>query len=65
MVKYLENYGIAKIGTRTFAVAVLEAMFVMDTENIDGQMFRESWNCQNWNVNISCHCVGGNVRDGH
>ena len=24
----------AKIGTRTFAVAVLEAMFVMDTENI-------------------------------
>ena len=29
----------AKIGTRTFAVAVLEAMFVMDTENIDGQTF--------------------------
>ena len=32
----------AKIGTRTFAVAVLEAMFVMDTGNIDGQMFPRS-----------------------
>ena len=29
----------ARIGTRTFAVAVFEAMFVMDTENIDRQMF--------------------------
>ena len=48
MVKGLENYWIAKIGTRTFAVAVLEAMFVTDTEKIDGQMFRELLDCQYW-----------------
>ena len=41
MVKCLENYQIAKIGTRTFAVAVSEAMFVMDTENIDGKICLE------------------------
>ena len=33
----------AKIGTRTFAVAVLEAMFVMDTEMLMVRCFHNHW----------------------
>ena len=50
----------AKIGTRTFAVAVLEAMFVIDTETLTVKCF---WIATLWTF---CYCfVGGDACEGH